>query len=213
MGGDVCRLDKSAVVVAAGLQGRFSEDKGLLKLNGKPLLEYVVEAVEGSVDDITVVTDSQDQADAYAKIVPSNTIFTVEESGEPLVAALKGFESAGGRYALLLPFDAPFVSSEVVSLLFDLCVGKTAVITRTPDNEVEPFQAVYDCKKTSEEAKKTLETDDVSLDAMVEKLRGVRFVSTLVIKQLDPDFRTFFRVKTPLDLKKAVVMSKPRKRL
>jgi molybdopterin-guanine dinucleotide biosynthesis protein A len=39
----------------------------------------------------------------------------------------------------------------------------------------------------------------------------VRYVSTLVIQQLDPDFRTFFNINTPVDLKKAMSMVKPRK--
>jgi molybdopterin-guanine dinucleotide biosynthesis protein A len=47
--------------------------------------------------------------------------------------------------------------------------------------------------------------------AMIEKLRGVRYVSTLVIQQLDPDLKTFFNINTPLDLKKAMVMVKPGK--
>jgi hypothetical protein len=52
------------------------------------------------------------------------------------------------------------------------------------------------------------ETDLISI---LGCLHGVRYVSTLVIEQLDPDFRSFFRVKTPLDLKKAAVMIKSRK--
>jgi hypothetical protein len=49
------------------------------------------------------------------------------------------------------------------------------------------------------------------MEAMVSKMRGVRYLSTLVIEQLDPDFRTFSKVNTPLDLKKAMSMTKPRK--
>jgi molybdopterin-guanine dinucleotide biosynthesis protein A len=49
------------------------------------------------------------------------------------------------------------------------------------------------------------------VEAMVSKMHGVRYLSTLVIEQLDPDFRTFFKINTPLDLKKAITMTKPRK--
>jgi GTP:adenosylcobinamide-phosphate guanylyltransferase len=38
---------------------------------------------------------------------------------------------------------------------------------------------------------------------MIDNLRGVRFVSTLVLQQLDPKLNTFFNVNTPLDLKRA----------
>jgi hypothetical protein len=46
---------------------------------------------------------------------------------------------------------------------------------------------------------------------MVEKLHGIRYMSTMVIEQLDPDLKTFFTVKSTFDLKKAEVMGKPRK--
>jgi len=41
---------------------------------------------------------------------------------------------------------------------------------------------------------------------MVNKLRGVRYISTLVLQQLEPELRTFFNINTPLDLKKAELM-------
>ncbi len=44
---------------------------------------------------------------------------------------------------------------------------------------------------------------------LVEKLRGVRYLSTMVIEQLDPDYRSFFTVTTPIALKKAIAMAKP----
>jgi hypothetical protein len=62
-----------------------------------------------------------------------------------------------------------------------------------------------------EGCRKTLAENKFEVEAMVEKLRGVRYMSTMVIEQLDPDLKTFFTVNTPLDLKKAAVMFKPRK--
>ena len=39
-------MDKSVVILAVDSCGKFGEDKGLLKLEGKPLLKYVVDAVK-----------------------------------------------------------------------------------------------------------------------------------------------------------------------
>ena len=62
-----------------------------------------------------------------------------------------------------------------------------------------------------EAAKKALANNELELANMVDKMRGVRYVSTLVIEQLDPFLRTFFNVNAPLDLKKALTMMKQRK--
>jgi molybdopterin-guanine dinucleotide biosynthesis protein A len=206
-------LDRSAIILAVDSSSKFDCDKGSLELNGKPLLKYVVDAAKELADEIVVVTSSQEQADAYAKLVSSEVRFAVDvcESKGPLTGALTGFEAANGEYSALLPFDSPFVSQEVLSLLFDCGVGKAATIPRYTDQEIEPLHAVYHTKEALKATKESLAENQFEVEAMVEKLRGVRYMSTMVIEQLDPDLKTFFTVKTPLDLKKAAVMFKPRK--
>ena len=208
-------MDRSAIILATSSEGNFSEDKPFSKLDNKPLLNRVVDAVKGIVGEVLVVTASKEQAEAYAKVVSSaNVQFAVSE-GEPhgdLALALAGFEAAQGDYSLVLPFDAPFVSKEVVSLLFELSEGKSAVVPRWPDCKIEPLHAVYHTGQACEAAKKALTAGEATADAIAGCMRGVRYVSTMVVEQLDPDFRTFFRVKTPLDLKKAAAMQKPRKK-
>ena len=209
-------MDRAAVVIADDLQGKFSEDRALLKLDNKPLLSYVVNAVKGLVDEVIVVASSKDHENVYAKIVSSNARFAVnvDPAKGLLAAALTGFEAAKAKYSLLLSSDEPFVSREVVSLFFELSAGKSAVVPRWPTSEIEPLHAVYHTGQALEAAKKALAAGDVDVGAIVCSMRGVRYVSTLVIEQLDPDFRSFFRVKTPLDLKKAAAMmlKKARKR-
>lgn len=204
-------MDRSAIVLAGGVSSRFGQDKGILKIANKPLIKYVIDAVNPVVDETIVVTNSQDRITEYAKVVATDVRFAIDscESKGPLIGALTGFGSAHGKYALLLPFDTPFVSREVVSLLFELCLGKAAAIPRWPNEQIEPLHAVYQTKLALEAAQSAVSEGKLTMRAMIEKLRGVRYVSTLVIQQLDPDLRAFFNINTPLDLKKAIAMVKP----
>jgi len=206
-------LDKSAIILAGGSSTRFNTDKGVLELDGKPLLSYVIDAVEGLVEEIIVVTNTQARADTYAKLVSEEVRFAVDirESKGPLIGALTGFEEANGEYSVLLPFDSPFVSKEVLSLLFDCCIGKAAAVPRWTNQDIEPLHAVYNTKQALIATEEALAENELDVQAIVERLRGVRYISTMVIEQLDPDFKTFFNINTPLDLKKAAVMGKPRK--
>jgi molybdopterin-guanine dinucleotide biosynthesis protein A len=207
------RLDRSAIVLAGGFSSRFGQDKGVLELANKPLIKHVVDAVKPIVDEVIVVANSQERIAKYAEIVAADVRFTVDSGkpNSPLIGALTGFESAHGKYALLLPFDMPFVSREVVSLLFELCLNKAAVVPRWPDGKVEPLHAVYQTNVALDAARSAMDEGKMDMQAVVERMRGVRYVSTLVIHQLDPDFRTFFNINTPVDLKKAMSMVKPRK--
>jgi len=213
LSGEKKPLDRSAIVLAGGVSSRFGQDKGILVVANKPLIKHVIDAVSPVVDETIVVTNSQDRIAKYARVVAADVRFAVDscESKGPLIGALTGFEFARGKHALLLPFDTPFVSGKVVSLLFELCLGKSAAIPRWPNGQIEPLHAVYQTKVALEAAKIAVGEGKLNVRAMIEKMRGVRYVSTLVVQQLDPDFRTFFNINTPLDLKKAVAMIKPRK--
>ena len=206
-------MDRSAIVLAGGFSSRFGQDKGVLELANKPLIRHVVDAVSPVVDETIIVTSSQERVTQYAKVITADVQFVIDvcESNSPLVGALTGFGYAHGEHSLLLPFDTPFVSREVVSLLFELCRNKAAVIPRWPNGYIEPLHAVYQTKLALEAAKSAVAEGKLNVRAMIKKLRGVRYVSTLVIQQLDPDLHTFFNINTPADLEKAMNMIKPRK--
>jgi molybdopterin-guanine dinucleotide biosynthesis protein A len=204
-------LDRSAIVLAGGFSSRFGQDKGVLELANKPLIRHVVDAVELIVDETIVVTNSEERVAKYAKFLRSDVKFVVDvgELRSPLIGALTGFGAAQGAYSLLLPFDTPFISRKVVSLLFELCLNRAAVIPRWPNGHIEPLHAVYRTAPALEAAKAAVTEKKLKVRTMIEKLSGVQYVSTLVIQQLDPELRTFFNVNTPADLKNAMTLTKP----
>ena len=77
---------------------------------------------------------------------------------------------------------------------------------------MEPLQAVYRRKPALEAAENALTKGKLDMRSMIERLRGVRYVSTLVLQQSDPELRTFFNVNAPLDLKRAELMLRSIKR-
>jgi molybdopterin-guanine dinucleotide biosynthesis protein A len=203
-------LDKSAIILAGGVSSRFGQDKGLLQLANKPLIKHVLDAISTLVDEKMVVASSKVQAENYAKVLGSdvNVLIDVDDAQSPLVGALTGFKEAHERYALLLSCDMPFVSRDVISLLFEMCINRNAVIPRWPNGYIEPLQAVYCTKPAYEAAKNALSEGKLNMQSMVDRLRGVRYVSTLVLEQLDLELRTLFNINTLLDLRNAENMLK-----
>jgi molybdopterin-guanine dinucleotide biosynthesis protein A len=200
-------LDRSAIILAGGFSSRFGQDKGLLLLAGKPLVKYVLDAANNIVDEEILIISSKEQAENYRKVDSNVNVLidrtSMDEAQSPLVGAQVGFKEAHGRYSLMLPCDTPFVSREVISLLFELCADRNAVIPRWPNGCTEPLQAVYCSEPACEAARSALSEGELNMQSMIERLRGVRYVSTLVLEQIDPELKTFFNVNNPLDLKKA----------
>lgn len=208
-------MDKSAIILAGGFSSRFGQDKGLLLLAGKPLIKHVLNVLHGMVDETIIVVSSKVQAENFAKVTGSNVRIVIDENDmqSPLIGALTGFEKAHGKHSLLLPCDTPLVSRDILSLLLELRINKNAVVPRWPNGYIEPLQAVYCTKPAVEAAKKTLNAGKADMRSMVDGLQGVRYISTLVLRQLDPKLRTFFNVNTLLDLRNAEFMFKQLKKM
>jgi len=208
--GDQRILDGSAIVLAGGSSTRLGQDKGLLLLANRPLIRHVLDAVNGLVKETIVVVSSQVQARNYAESVGPNVRVLADASNvqTPLVGALTGFKSVEEKYSLVLACDVPLVSKNVLSLLLDLSTNKSAAIPRWPNGCIEPLQSVYCTKLAKEAAQDALKEERLNMQAMIDRLRGIRFVSTLVLEQLDPGLKTFFNVNTLLDQKRAEALLK-----
>ena len=198
-------MDKTAIVLAGGFSSRLGQDKGLFSLADKPLVKHVLNSVNNIVEERLVVVSSKTQKDKYSKVIggSANILVDTTDTHGPLAGALTGLQEAHGKYSLLLACDAPFVSKDILLLLFELCINRNAAIPRWPNCHIEPLQAVYCTKPASEAAQKALFEGNLNVQAMVDKLKGVRYVSTLVLEQLDPGLKTFFNINTPVDLRKA----------
>jgi molybdopterin-guanine dinucleotide biosynthesis protein A len=208
--GDQQLLDKSAIILAGGISSRFRQDKGLLLLANKPLIKHVLDAINNVVDEKIVVVGAKAQVADYMKIFDSDVKLVSDDVHvrSPLLGSLTGLREARGEYAILLPCDTPFISHEIVSLLFELCINRNAAIPRWPNGYIEPLQAVYRVKPALEAANRAFCAGGLNMRSMIKELRGVRYISTLVLQQLDSELETFFNVNTPLDLKRAERMLK-----
>jgi molybdopterin-guanine dinucleotide biosynthesis protein A len=203
-------LKKSAVILAGGLSKRFGQEKGSVKLAGKPLILHVLDNVSKIVEETVVVVSSETQKETFERLLSHKASLVVDryKVHGPLVGALAGFEDAQGEYSLLLPCDTPFVSSQIMLFLLDLCINKSAVIPRWPSGYIEPLQAAYHTKSALTAAKNALEEGKLDLQSMIARLRGVRYVSTMVLREMDTKLLTLFNINTFGDLKRAEYLLK-----
>jgi len=173
-------------------------------LAGKPLIFHVTDRISTFVDETIIVLRSKEQEKAYTHLTGPKIRFAIDKCKiqSPLVGALAGFEAASNEYSVLFPCDTPFVSTSLTQLMFELCIGRDAVIPRWPNGNLEPLQAVYNTSAARAAALKAIEAGKLDMRSMIAYLR-VRYLSTLVVSQLDPEYLTFFNVNTHVDLKKA----------
>jgi len=198
-------LQNSAIILAGGPSKRFGRDKGLVRLKGKVLVRYLLEKVARIVDEKVIVVGSNAQKNTFSPLFEhvADVIVDKYDGHSPLIGALTGFETVQGDYSLLLPCDTPFLSGKIATLLLDVCMGRSATIPRWPNGWIEPLQAAYNTKSAIVATKKALDQGKRDMLSMINYLHGVRYISTLVLQELDPELLTFFNINTFGDLEKA----------
>lgn len=195
----------SAVIVAGGVSKRFGQDKGLIRLADKPLVLHVLDKIVTVVDEVVVVVNSEMQKKKFAEVINQRAYIVVDNADvqTPLVGASSGFETVHHEYTLLLACDIPFLSSNMLSFLLDVCSNKTAAIPRWPNGNIEPLHAAYHARTAARAAKKALKDGKLDMHSMVTNMQNLRYVSTSVLQQLDSKLITFFNINSLEDLKKA----------
>jgi len=209
-------LKKSAIVLAGGSSKRFGQDKGLNKLAGKPLITHVLDKISNVVNETVIVVSSEAQKRIFENLLKqkARVIVDINKTQSPLVGALTGFENTQDEYSLLLSCDTPFVSTQIALLLLELCINRSAAIPRWPNGFIEPLQAAYRTESAENAARKALENGKMDLQSMIALLKGVRYVSTMVLQQIDLKLLTFFNINMLSDLKEAEsILKSKRKKL
>ena len=207
--------ERTGIILSGGTAERFGCDKGLLELGGKPLILHVFDGVKDLVDEVIIVVGSNEQKRAYSKIFPPeiNIQTDIRKENSPLIGALTGFANAEGKYCVLLPCDTPFISKEIIELLFEASHNVDAVIPRWPNGYIEPLQAVYHTSSAFSATEKVVLKGERRMKAMISLLHPVRYLSTIVLKDVNPGLLTFFNVNTPVDLRRAEILFKKKARL
>ncbi|RJS93909.1 molybdenum cofactor guanylyltransferase [Candidatus Bathyarchaeota archaeon] len=196
---------RTGIILAGGAAERLGYDKGLIELNEKPLVLHVFDRIKDLVDEVIVVVSSAEQKKRYKEILPPEIIIHVDVKREkcPLIGALTGFAHANGTYSALLPCDTPFISKDVIELLFEASFKVDAVIPRWPNGYIEPLQAIYHTSSALSAAKEAVMEGRYRMQSMISLLRSVRYFSTIVLREFDSDLLTFFNVNRLIDLKRA----------
>ena len=87
---------RTGIILAGGDSKRIGTDKGLLDLNGRPLISYVIESLRPIVDEIIVVVGSEERIPNYRNAVEDDIqIFPdMYEDGSPLIGLITGLTHA-----------------------------------------------------------------------------------------------------------------------
>ena len=115
------------------------EDKGLVELANRPLIEYVIDAIKPQVETIILNANrNQEQYSRYGYPVISDTLLGYQG---PLAGFISAMKNSTTSHIVTLPCDGPFLPGDLVARLISTLTRDNAEIAVAHDGD--RMQPVY----------------------------------------------------------------------
>ena len=183
----------TCAVLAGGQSRRMGTDKAFLELDGRPLIQWTLQALAGIGQEIIIIAnDPQRYAGLNVRVEPDII---------PGYGALGGIYTAVARATharvLVVACDMPLLVRPLLRYLIRLSAHFDAVVPRLPDG-AEPLHAVY-TKSCLDPIRRALARGDKRIISFFHDI-CLRYVEPKEIAVFDPSFRSFVNINTPADL-------------
>lgn len=126
-----------AAVLAGGKSSRMGQDKGLMLLRGKPMIQYVLEAINGCQIPAIIVSANAVYSQFGYEVIPD-----IELNKGPMGGLLSAMESVNATHVLLLSCDMPLITSDIIIHLTSEVEEHSVTVARIK-NQLMPLLAVY----------------------------------------------------------------------
>jgi molybdopterin-guanine dinucleotide biosynthesis protein A len=186
----------SGIVLAGGASVRLGQDKALVEIAGRTLVERVVDVLRSVVDEIVLVTPSPERL-AWLGLSAVGDVY-------PGVGTLGGLHAGlsaiGSPYGLVVGCDMPLLKRGLLAYMISQ-IGDAEVIMPRVGRFYEPLHAIY--------ARSILSTLEARILAGQRRIRQAcdglrtRYVLEDEIARYDPEHLSFYNVNTPQELERA----------
>ena len=185
------RLDATGIVLAGGSSRRMGQDKAMLELGGRTLLQHSAESVSRVCKELVIAA-----ADRPAQHLPNlSPIWATDAPGAagPLAGLAAGLSVASHPVAVVVACDMPFLNDRLLRHLLNSVVDCDAVVPMA-EGRAQPLHAVYtrDCLPT---VRALLRLGAKSMHDLLSRLR-VKYIAESRCLELDPDGLSSFNMNT-----------------
>ncbi len=186
----------TGAILAGGKGTRMGANKAFLEIGGRPLIEAVLEKVEGIFDKLFIVANESHLYE-YLKIEVFQDLIPNKGSLGGIYTALN---KASSPQAFCIACDMPFIEPAFIRYMMEGASNYEVVIPRSPDG-LEPLHAIYS-KSCLPYVERLFDVGDLKILHFFPEVR-VKTLEREEIEPFDPYGMLFFNINTPEDLKRA----------
>lgn len=181
--------DITAVILVGGKSLRMGQDKAFLPVEGLPVIERIIQTMQGCFKQLLLVGDRPKRFEPYhLAVVPD--IYP----GSSLGGLYTGLYTAGTDRIFVTSCDIPFPNPDLIQ---SICTGTElydAVIPAT-EGGLEPLFALY-CKSCLPAMQAALEAGNFRITALLQQLQ-IKTIAPEQVLQIDATGRSLLNINTP----------------
>ena len=191
-------LPLTAIILAGGKSSRIGsdQDKAILKLNGKRLIDIVISKLKHIVEDNIIIVGPPEKHPSCKQVVPD----LFNQKGL-MVGLYSGLKASTSQYNLVVGCDMPFLKVELLQYIEEKIDSNDIIIPRYAKSYIEPLCAIYS-KDCLEIMKRNIEAGILSIRKVFPYLK-VKYIEEKEIKSVDPELNSFFNINYKEDFIRA----------
>jgi molybdopterin-guanine dinucleotide biosynthesis protein A len=193
----------TGVILAGGKGVRLGKNKALIKINGRYLIEWIIEPYREIFNEIIISTN----APSVYEFTGIKTVKDIIPNKGPLVGIFSALRESLNNRIFVSACDMPFIKPALINYMERKSKGYDVVVPSIGEGMLEPLHALYkkSCLPAIEQAIKSNRARIVSFYSDVRVFE----IGREEIIRLDPELRSFFNINTKEDLKEARKLFKP----
>ena len=181
----------TGIVLAGGHSSRMGEDKSLMKLNGKTLVEYSIDALRPLCDKVIISSNNPNYTFTGCEVWPDEL-----PDQAPIIGIYSCLKRSETELNIILSCDIPLISTSMIGFLVTKSGANNITVPIHENGKIEPLCGVY--KKSSLEILK--EFIDIKNFRLNECIRSASHQFIPVDDQIPCNTpNLFLNINTPSD--------------
>ena len=172
---------KSCIILCGGQSRRMGRDKGSMIIQDKPMIKHILSTLNHQINEVVIVLNDKTRIDNYSSFInPAEYTYPITfvedkiKNKGPMPGIMTGLSEISSDYALILPCDSPYVSSNYINTIFEeIDENYHAVVPYHDENNKlktsEPLHSIYN-KNIIPEIEKLVNNDILHIKGLIEKI-------------------------------------------
>jgi molybdopterin-guanine dinucleotide biosynthesis protein A len=130
--------DITGIILSGGKSSRMGFNKSLLKINGKTIIEYIIELMQNIFSKVILITNSPDEY----RFLNLEMFEDIYKNYGPLAGIHSGLVNSSTKRNFIISCDVPMMTKQMIKYLVDFPTDKFITIARA-DGYIQQLVGIY----------------------------------------------------------------------